>query len=241
MKMLCEAAMHSAGDKYRNSDKTPRSKTPEADNAVVTSKDTLNCPSSPVYRTRIVSPDEIAKRSWKVVRFGDYDVLDLDSDAEKGFQPKRSQIEGMIRHMRTSDTGRVPVATVKGYKLRRRGSPCSKAFNAAVIMSNSAAFAGDVKKMIRQSGILSDIDGQEFKVVVQDAPLQYGKGNDETVGSELRSVKSATDSERSRRSLDLFRLIRLVGRRNASRPPEGIPEDCESQTGRRLEKKRARN
>lgn len=165
----------------------------------------------PVARPpRLQNQNCIARRrhqaQLEVVRFGNYDVLDLDPEVEKGFQPKRARIEGMIRHMRTPATGRTPMATVKGYKLHKRGSSLSETFNAAVVMSNSTAFAWEVKRTINQSGILSNSREQAFKVIVQNAPLEYGETEDETGGSELPSVTSATGPERSPRSLRSYSL-----------------------------------
>lgn len=139
--------------------------------------------------------------------------------------------------MRTPATGRTPVATVKGYTLHKKGSPLSETFNAAVVMSNSTAFAGEVKRTINQSGILSNSREQAFKVTVQNAPLEYVEREDETGGSELPSVTSATGPERSPRSLRLSRLIQLGGRRSVSRPHQGAMQDCKSQKGGRLKKK----
>lgn len=56
----------------------------------------------PVARPpRLQNQNCIARRrhqaQLEVVRFGNYNVLDLDPEVEKGFQPKRARIEGMIQ------------------------------------------------------------------------------------------------------------------------------------------------
>ncbi|KAK0726358.1 hypothetical protein B0T21DRAFT_371436 [Apiosordaria backusii] len=207
-------------------------------------KKTFVSPPRPIYRRRYGARDENAgKQNWKIIGFGNYDAKDLDTGTkeEDDFLAMRAEIEAMIRHMRPSSTGPSPVVTISGYKLRRRDSAHTEFFNAVVITSNSPSFATEVKKLIQKSGILSDPEGQDFKLVVQDAPPKYDGADvsEEVPGTGPQPVMTATEPNGSRRSLSRSGLACVLGG-NMGRPQTPV-EDPEAQKGKRLEKKHTRS